>query len=144
MEWWTLAAVALGGAAGGMGRMFVSRRAAAAWGVRFPWGTLIVNLLGALVIGLLASRLVAGSTAALMLLSGVMGGFTTVSSFSLQTLDLMREGRHAAAALNVSLTLLAGLAAEGRTSILNLYQLDRGHTHLEERLTQLGARLERL
>tara|TARA_B100000678_G_scaffold259544_1_gene239829 strand:- start:589 stop:897 length:309 start_codon:yes stop_codon:yes gene_type:complete len=91
--------------------MFVSRRAAAAWGVRFPWGTLIVNLLGALVIGLLASRLVAGSTAALMLLSGVMGGFTTVSSFSLQTLDLMREGRHAAAALNVSLTLLAGLAA---------------------------------
>ncbi|MBR9880060.1 MAG: CrcB family protein [Gammaproteobacteria bacterium] len=111
MEWWTLAAVALGGAAGGMGRMFVSRRAAAAWGVRFPWGTLIVNLLGALVIGLLASRLVAGSTAALMLLSGVMGGFTTVSSFSLQTLDLMREGRHAAAALNVSLTLLAGLAA---------------------------------
>ena len=91
--------------------MFVSRRAAAAWGVRFPWGTLIVNLLGALVIGLLASRLVAGSTAALMLLSGVMGGFTTVSSFSLQTLDLMREGRYAAAALNVSLTLLAGLAA---------------------------------
>lgn len=91
--------------------MFVSRRAAAAWGVRFPWGTLIVNLLGALVIGLLASRLAAGSTAALMLLSGVMGGFTTVSSFSLQTLDLMREGRHAAAALNVSLTLLAGLAA---------------------------------
>ena len=91
--------------------MFVSRRSAAAWGVRFPWGTLIVNLLGALVIGLLASRLVAGSTAALMLLSGVMGGFTTVSSFSLQTLDLMREGRYAAAALNVSLTLLAGLAA---------------------------------
>ncbi len=40
--------------------------------------------------------------------------------------------------------VLAGLAAEGRTSILNLYQLDRGHTHLEERLTQLGARLERL
>ena len=40
--------------------------------------------------------------------------------------------------------VLAGLAAEGRTSISNLYQLDRGHTRLEERLTQLGARLERL
>lgn len=40
--------------------------------------------------------------------------------------------------------VLAGLAAEGRTSITNLYQLDRGHTRLEERLTDLGARLERL
>tara|TARA_Y100001001_G_scaffold62542_1_gene59625 strand:+ start:1298 stop:1615 length:318 start_codon:yes stop_codon:yes gene_type:complete len=94
-----------------MGRLFVSRRAAAAWGVRFPWGTLVVNLLGAFVIGLLASRLSAGSTAAVLLLGGLMGGFTTVSSFSLQTLDLMREGRHAAATLNVSVTLLAGLAA---------------------------------
>lgn len=93
------------------GRLFVSRWAASAWGSRFPWGTMLVNLLGALVIGLLASLLEAGSTLALMLLTGVMGGFTTVSSFSLQTLDLLREGRLMAAIANVGVTLIVGLSA---------------------------------
>ncbi|MEE3214914.1 MAG: fluoride efflux transporter CrcB [Pseudomonadota bacterium] len=111
MDGWTLTSVALGGALGGMGRLFVSRWAASAWGSRFPWGTMLVNLLGALVIGLLASLLEAGSTLALMLLTGVMGGFTTVSSFSLQTLDLLREGRLMAAIANVGVTLIVGLSA---------------------------------
>lgn len=103
--------VAVGGALGGMGRLFVSRWVAARLGAGFPWGTLIVNLAGAFLIGWLAVSLTAGSDLALWLMTGILGGFTTVSSFSLQTLDLARERRWMAASTNVSLTLVLGIAA---------------------------------
>lgn len=103
--------VAVGGALGGMGRLFVSRWAAARLGTGFPWGTLIVNLSGAFLIGWLAVSLTVGAGLSLWLLTGILGGFTTVSSFSLQTLDLMREQRWMAASANVSLTLVLGIAA---------------------------------
>lgn len=112
--WLTVVLVALGGGLGGMGRLFVSRAAASRFGSRFPWGTLGANLLGAFAIGWLAAALSAGASAlAPLLLVGVLGGFTTVSSFSLQTLDLLREGRMLAAAANVTVTLGLGLAAAG-------------------------------
>lgn len=103
--------VALGSALGGMGRLFVSRWSAARLGTAFPWGTLFVNLAGAFSIGWLAATLSAGTGLALWLMTGVLGGFTTVSSFSLQTLDLMREQRWLAVGVNVGLTLVLGVGA---------------------------------
>lgn len=108
--------VAGGGALGGMGRLAVGNAAARWRGTAFPWGTLAVNLSGALAMGLLAGLLgvpavgeagPAWSFAAV----GLLGGYTTVSSLSLQTLMLWRQGRRAAT-LGYGLgTLGAGLAA---------------------------------
>jgi fluoride exporter len=112
---WTLLGISLvvagGGAVGGIGRLYISRWSASHLGSRFPWGTLIVNLAGAFVIGVLGGLIAEGSLAAMFLLTGVLGGFTTVSSLSLQTLDLLRERRPLAALSNVGVTLSLGLAA---------------------------------
>jgi CrcB protein len=81
-----------------------------------PWATLAVNLAGCLAIGLLAG-LVAGERVAMtpevrtFVFVGILGGFTTFSSFGLDTFVLAREGRHLAAALNVAGQVVLGLAA---------------------------------
>jgi len=105
--------VLLGGFLGGTARYFVSGLVARCVGSAFPWGTLAVNTAGASLIGVLAGLLQAGGATAGhvlrdFLMVGFCGGFTTVSSFSLQTLDLAREGEHGAAALNIVLS--AGLS----------------------------------
>ena len=83
------------------------------WG-SFPGGTLAVNLIGCTVLGLLAglsdSRYLFGSGARLLVFIGVLGGFTTFSTFSYETLALIRTGEAAKAALNVSASLLLCLA----------------------------------
>lgn len=83
------------------------------WG-SFPAGTLAVNLIGCTVLGLLAglsdSRYLFGSGARLLVFIGVLGGFTTFSTFSYETLALIRAGEAAKAALNVSASLLLCLA----------------------------------
>lgn len=109
-----LGLVAMGGALGGMARLAVSEQAGRWLGRAFPWGTLAVNVLGCLAIGALAPALdwpMTTSPAWLALAVGGLGGFTTVSSFSLQTLSLWQEGRHGPALANVVATLTAGLAA---------------------------------
>ena len=79
---------------------------------RFPWGTLLVNVAGSFAIGLLAALVTAdgrpalGSDARAFLMVGVLGGFTTFSSFSLETLTLARTGALGAAAANVALSLV--------------------------------------
>lgn len=103
--------VAVGGALGGMGRLWVARWAAARLGTGFPWGTLMVNLVGAFAIGWLAVTLEADTALSLWLMTGVLGGFTTVSSLSLQSLDLIRERRWMAACANLGLSLVLGVAA---------------------------------
>jgi fluoride exporter len=106
--------VAVGGALGGMLRLAVSNLLARLAGAGFPWGTLVVNLSGALLAGILAGSFGVphGEAVAawLFLVIGVLGGYTTVSSLSLQSLTLWQSGRHGAALANLSLTLGAGLA----------------------------------
>ena len=87
----------LGSALGGMGRYWCSGVIARAFGETFPWGTIIVNASGSLIIGFLATlmspdgRLLVPPDARTFLMIGLCGGYTTFSSFSLQTLNLVRD-----------------------------------------------------
>jgi len=103
--------VALGGALGSAARYACSTGAARWLGAGFPYGTLFVNVAGSFAIGLLAALVAAdgrpllGSDARAFVLVGVLGGFTTFSSFSLETLELARSGAVGAAAANVALSI---------------------------------------
>jgi CrcB protein len=109
--------IALGGALGSVGRYALSGLVAERTGGTFPWGTLAINVSGSFIIGLLAalaepgSRRYVGPTGRAFLMYGVCGGYTTFSSFSLQTLELIHEGDWAKAGLNafasVALCLIA-------------------------------------
>ena len=89
--------VAMGSAIGGVGRYACSGLSARWLGETFPWGTLFVNVSGSLVIGVLAfvipgdNRLFADNAREFLMI-GICGGFTTFSSFSLETLNLARSG----------------------------------------------------
>jgi CrcB protein len=106
----TLAACALvliGGFFGGISRFFLSGVVGRRIGETFPWGTLLVNVSGALAIGAFAgaARAVGGIFASDifrdLIVVGLFGGYTTVSSFSLQTLNLSLDGEQRLAAFNV-------------------------------------------
>lgn len=90
--------IALGGALGSMVRFWLSTVIANHWGESFPWGTLIVNIIGCFVIGFFATfiivdeQAIVGPSGRHFFMTGVLGGFTTFSSFSLQTLGLARDG----------------------------------------------------
>jgi CrcB protein len=113
--------VLLGGALGSIWRFSWSGLVAERFGETFPYGTLIVNLTGSLLIGLGSGYLTrfGGAAWALparqFLLVGICGGLTTFSSFSLQTLNLMVSRSWAAAFTNIliSTTLCIGLTAAG-------------------------------
>jgi CrcB protein len=91
-------AVAVGGALGSMARFWLAGAMTALTGPRFPWGTLLINVLGSFVIGLVAGitltpeRVGMHPDIRIFLMTGVCGGFTTFSAFSLQTLELMQGG----------------------------------------------------
>ena len=91
-------AVAVGGAIGSVGRFWLTGAMAALTGARFPWGTLLINVLGSFIIGLVAgvtltpARVGMHPDIRIFLMTGVCGGFTTFSAFSLQTLELMQAG----------------------------------------------------
>lgn len=113
--------MASGGAAGSVLRYLVSGFAqrtfvpGAGALASFPAGTLVVNVTGSLLIGLLAglaaSRSLPGPEARLLLVTGFLGGYTTFSAFSLETLVLLRAGQAATAFAAVALQVLLGLAA---------------------------------
>ena len=92
------ALIALGGALGSVARFWLNGAVSSHFGEVFPWGTLIVNVTGSFVIGFFATltspdgRIFASSNARQFFMTGVCGGYTTFSSFSLQTLNLAREG----------------------------------------------------
>ena len=99
--------IALGSALGGAGRYWCSGVIARHIGETFPWGTLTVNVVGSLLIGLLATvsepdgRVLMSTTLRQFFMIGVFGGFTTFSSFSLQTLNLVRDGQWVPASLYI-------------------------------------------
>ncbi len=103
--------VGLGGGAGSIARYLVARMVGAA--TAFPWATLTVNVLGSFAIGLaagvFATRL--SDSIRLGLVVGFLGGFTTFSAFSAETVDLVRSGAPALGFVNVALSLLLGVAA---------------------------------
>ena len=109
--------IALGSAFGGVGRYWLSGFIAQRFGEVFPIGTLVVNVSGSFLIGLVASlsdpegRLLIDPTARRFIMVGILGGYTTFSSFSLQTLNLAREGQWLYATANVTLSLVLCLLA---------------------------------
>jgi CrcB protein len=109
--------VALGSILGGMARYFISGTVARHVGETFPWGTMTVNVSGAFVIGLFGGLASSGHGVFaepgpwLFAVTGFLGCYTTVSSFSLQTLALARDGETARASGNVILSLVLCLSA---------------------------------
>lgn len=99
--------VAVGSAVGGVARYAVSGIVARRFGETFPFGTLVVNITGCVLIGLFAALTQAPGALAgdqltrLFVLTGICGGYTTFSSFSLQTLNLARDGEWLQAAANI-------------------------------------------
>lgn len=109
-----LAAIAAGGAIGALGRHYVNVLALAWFGTAFPWGTLTVNIAGSFLMGVFIelSALVwsPGAMLRAMLTVGMLGAFTTFSTFSLETVLLYERGQLGLSALYVllSLTLSVG------------------------------------
>lgn len=110
----TLITVALGGALGAMLRYLSVHAALRLFGPGFPWGTLIVNVAGSLIMGVAAALILEKTGAGriyLFLMTGVLGGFTTFSAFSLDALYLIERGKLAASVAyiggSVALSILA-------------------------------------
>jgi CrcB protein len=99
--------IAIGSALGGMARYWCSGFAARLIGETFPWGTIIVNVVGSFIIGFFATvtgpdgRIFAGTLTRQFVMIGFCGGFTTFSSFSLQTLNLANDGEWLQAGGNI-------------------------------------------
>ncbi|MDE1170139.1 MAG: fluoride efflux transporter CrcB [Verrucomicrobium sp.] len=109
--------VALGGALGTLGRFWLSGFVAERFGPSFPLGTLVINVTGSYVIGLFAALTAADGPYLVspafrtFFMIGICGGYTTFSSFSLQTLNLAQDGEWFYAGLNCVLSLVLCLAA---------------------------------
>ena len=107
--------ICFGGAAGTGARYAISGWALRAFGPTFPYGTLAVNVLGSFGVGLLMqvglSTPLMSPTLRLCLTTGVMGGFTTYSTFNYETIRYLQDGAWLLAAANVAVTLAACLAA---------------------------------
>jgi CrcB protein len=115
--WWSYLWVAIGSALGGVARFAASGFIAEAIGEVFPWGTLVVNVTGSFIIGFFATltgpdgRFLVGTTARQFVMIGICGGYTTFSSFSLQTLNLARDGDWLRVAGNIVLSVMFCLLA---------------------------------
>ena len=105
--------VALGGAVGASARYLTGLAAIRLIGPGFPWGTLIVNIAGSFLMGVLVVALaeLGGNRFAPLLMTGLLGGFTTFSAFSLDAVTLYERGAIGTAALYVSASVVLSLAA---------------------------------
>jgi CrcB protein len=109
--------IAVGGALGSVARFGCSSLAARWFGETFPWGTLIINVVGSLIIGFFATmtgpdgRVLVAPDVRQFVMVGICGGYTTFSSFSLQTLNLVRDGDMLRAGGNVVASVVLCLVA---------------------------------
>jgi len=109
--------IALGSALGGMARFWCTGVMARLIGETFPWGTLFVNVLGSLIIGIFATltapdgRMFVDQTIRQFVMIGFLGGYTTFSSFSLQTLNLVNDGEWLHAGLYIGASVIVCLFA---------------------------------
>jgi CrcB protein len=109
--------IAVGGALGSVARYGCSALIAGALGETFPWGTLVVNVLGSFVIGFFAAftgpdgRVLVSGDMRQFVMVGICGGYTTFSSFSLQTLSLAQDGEYVRASANIVLSVMLCLAS---------------------------------
>lgn len=108
-------AIAAGGALGALMRFWLSTAVYAALGRGFPYGTLAVNVIGSFLMGLLyvlmLERLALGAEWRAFALVGVLGAFTTFSTFSIETLNLLQQADYVKAALNVLVSVVACIGA---------------------------------
>lgn len=118
--------IAVGSALGGMGRYWFSGFVARLIGETFPWGTILINISGSFVIGFFATlsgpdgRVFVSSTARQFVMIGICGGYTTFSSFSLQTLNLANDGEWLYAGANITLSVVLCLVAVWAGHVLAL------------------------
>ena len=109
--------IALGSALGGMARYWCYETAAGMIASSIPWGTILINILGSFIIGFFAAmtgpegRWVVSSDLRLFVMVGICGGYTTFSAFSLQTLNLARDGQFLDAGMNILLSVILCLFA---------------------------------
>jgi CrcB protein len=105
--------IALAGLVGTLIRYWLASFVARQYGENFPWGTLIVNLIGSFLAGALyhlaEERLLISPALRTVILIGLLGGFTTFSSYGLQTFTLLRDGQIGLATLNVAASNVLGL-----------------------------------
>lgn len=113
----TYAWIAVGGAIGTMGRYWINLIFTARFGEAMPWGTIFINISGSLIIGLFAALTETGGRLPVppeirnFMLVGLCGGYTTFSSFSLQTLTLIQTGEPGRALANVLISVTACIFA---------------------------------
>jgi len=109
--------IAVGSAAGGVARFWLAGVVARLVGETFPWGTLLINVSGSFVIGFFATltgpdgRVFVGTTGRQFVMVGLCGGFTTFSSFSLQTLNLLNDGEWLSAGWYITASVVLCLVA---------------------------------
>ena len=110
---WTVLQVALGGALGASGRYLTGVAAMRLLGPGFPFGTLIVNVVGSFLMGVLVTLLAhrGGQAVAPFLVTGVLGGFTTFSAFSLDAVALFEKGQVGLSLLYVTLSVVVSILA---------------------------------
>lgn len=112
-----LLAIAAGGAAGALLRYGLTNLIALLLGRNFPWGTLLVNVLGSFFVGLLyvwmIERAPVSDVLRLGLVTGLLGALTTFSTFSLDTLGMFHDGRFGAAGANIALNVCVCMLACG-------------------------------
>ena len=112
-----LVAIAAGGALGAVFRFWLSTATYTILGRGFPYGTLLVNILGSFLMGiatvLLIERLAVSAEWRAAILIGLLGAFTTFSTFSVETLNLMESGQLGKAILNVLASVVVCIAAAG-------------------------------
>ena len=140
--------IAVGSALGGVSRYWCSGMAARPIGETFPWGTLLVNIAGSFVIGFFATltgpegRVFVGPIGRQFVMVGICGGYTTFSSFSVQTLNLLNEGEWLRAGANIGASVVLCLMAVwvGHASALALNALKPFDQCRDDRICRIAPR----